>query len=102
MKKVFLTAAVIASMAIASASITPVQAQTTTSTEQTVEQFVKIELTALPDAVKEVINKEFQGSTIKEAFENKEAKLYKVVITLSDEKEQTVLYNEKGEAQKEN
>lgn len=98
MKKVFLTAAIIASLGIVSASAAPIQMPI--PTQQTQEQFVKIEVTALPEAVTAAVAKGYEGSTIKEAFQNKEAKLYKVVITTSDAKEETAVYNEKGEVQK--
>lgn len=98
MKRAFLTTAIIASMAIA--TVATAQTQIIISTEQTAEDFVKIETTALPEAVTAAVAKEYEGSTIKEAFEKKEAKLYKVVITVSEGKEETVIYNEKGEAQK--
>lgn len=98
MKKVFLTAAVIASLGIASVSATPILSLI--QMEQSVEAYVKIEASALPEAVKTAVAKEYEGSTIKEAFEDKEAKLYKVTVTAADAKEVTVIYNEKGEAQK--
>lgn len=66
---------------------------------QTEDTFVKIELTALPEAVTAAVAKEFEGSTIKEAFKDEKAGLYKVVITLSETEEKTIVYNEKGEAQ---
>lgn len=98
MKKVILTAAIIASLGLV--SVTSSQAQMPVSTEQTADAFVKIETAALPEAVTTVAAKEYEGSKIKEAFEDKDAKLFKVVLTLASNEEKTVIFNEKGEAQK--
>lgn len=100
MKRVFLTVAVIATMAIASSSAVSAQEPVQTTTEQPADQFATIEVSALPEAVTVAVAKEYEGSTIKEAFENKEAKLYKVVVVATDATETTVIYNENGEAQK--
>lgn len=98
MKKVILAAAVIAALGLV--SVPAVQAKLAVSTQQTAPEFTKIETAALPQAVTEALARDYKDSTVKEAFENKEAKLYKVVIK-AGEKEETVIYNDKGEAQEE-
>lgn len=100
MKKAFLTVAIIATMAIASTSAVSAQEPTQAPTEQSANEFAKIEASALPEAVTAAVVKEYEGSTIKEASGNKEAKLYQVVITTSNGSDVTVIYNENGEAQK--
>lgn len=97
MKKIFLTTAIIASLGLGSAlTAQSKMVISTDTTEQVIQEFTKIEISALPEVVVKAVAKDYEGSTIKEAFENKEAKLYKVVITVN-EKDLTVVYDEKGE-----
>lgn len=104
MKKLLLAAAFVAAMGVATLSTTEVMAKSSQSQVVVSEEveFVKIEVSALPEAVTAAVAKTYEGATVKEAFENKEAKLYKVVITVSEDKEVTEIYNEAGELQKEN
>ena len=52
-----------------------------------------------PQAVQDAIAKSYEGSTVKEAYVAGAdgAKKYKVVLVDKDQKEQTVVLNEKGE-----
>ena len=63
------------------------------------DDFVKIEVKELPQAVQDAIAKSYEGSTVKEAYVAGAdgAKKYKVVLVDKDQKEQTVVLNEKGE-----
>ena len=70
------------------------------------DEFTKVEVKDLPQAVMNVLAKDYEGSVIKEAFvsEKETGKIYKVVLTITKEdqstEEVTVLLNEKGEAVK--
>ena len=63
-------------------------------------EFVKMDPAQLPQAVMQTLAKDYEGSSVKEAYvkEKDEAKIYKVVITTQDGQESTVILNEKGEA----
>ena len=85
--------------------------ESTTAVEQTQqdpqEEFTKIDVKDIPQAVMETLGKEYEGATIKEAFvaERETGKVYKVILTVTLEdqstQEVTVLVNEKGEIIKE-
>ena len=85
MKKIVLMVAVVACVAFASQGV---QASTVQVSVENVMQddFVKIEVKELPQAVKEAYVAGADG-----------AKKYKVVLVDKDQKEQTVVLNEKGE-----
>lgn len=97
MKKLILTVAIFAAMGFTTLSIAQTVNTTPTHQTQTEDKFVKIEVSALPEAITAAIQKSFEGATVKEAFQDSEAKLYKVVITISETEEKTVIYNENGE-----
>ena len=63
------------------------------------DEFTKIEMKDLPEAVTQTIAKTYEGSSIKEAFvaEKESGKVYKVIVTTKEAKDVTVLMNEKGE-----
>lgn len=67
------------------------------------DEFTKVEVKDLPQAVMNVLAKDYEGAVIKEAFisEKETGKIYKVVLTITKEnqstEEVTVLLNEKGE-----
>ena len=66
-------------------------------------KLTKVEVKDLPQAVMNVLAKDYEGAVIKEAFisEKETGKIYKVVLTITKEnqstEEVTVLLNEKGE-----
>ena len=66
-----------------------------TQTQAPQDEYTKIEVKDLPEAVTD--------ATIKEAYvaEKETGKVYKVIITTKDAQEVTVLLNEKGEEVKE-
>lgn len=103
MKKIVLMVAVVACVAFASQGVqaSTVQASTVQVSVENVMQddFVKIEVKELPQAVQDAITKSYEGSTVKEAYVAGAdgAKKYKVVLVDKDQKEQTVVLNEKGE-----
>lgn len=99
MKKLILTVAFFAAMGFTTLSIAQTVNVHPTEVTQTEDKFVKIEVSALPEAVTAAIQKSFEGATVKEAFQDSEAKLYKVVITVSETEEKTVIYKENGEVQ---
>ena len=94
MKKIVLMVAVVACVAFASQGV---QASTVQVSVENVMQddFVK----ELPQVVQDAITKSYEGSTVKEAYVAGAdgAKKYKVVLVDKDQKEQTVVLNEKGE-----
>ena len=95
MKKIVLMAAVVACVAFASQGVQASAEQV--SVENVMQDdFVKIEVKELPQAVQDAIAKSYEGSTVKEAYVAG-AKKYKVVLVDKDQKEQTVVLNEKGE-----
>ena len=86
MKKIVLMVAVVACVAFASQGVQASAVQV--SVENVMQDdFVKIEVKELPQAVQDAIAKSYEGSTEK----------YKVVLVVKDQKEQTVVLNEKGE-----
>lgn len=99
MKKIVLMIAVVACVGFASQSA---QALTVKTSVENVaqEEFKKVELKDVPQAVKDAIAKDSEGSSIKEAFVSGAdgAKKYKIVILTKDQMEQILFYNEKGEA----
>ena len=94
MKKIVLMVAVVACVAFASQGV---QASTVQVSVENVMQddFVKIEVKELPQAVQDAITKSYEGSTVKEAYVAGAdgAKKYKVVLVDKDQKEQTVVLN---------
>lgn len=98
MKKIVLMVAVVACVAFVSQGV---QASTVQVSVENVMQddFVKIEVKELPQAVQDAIAKSYEGSTVKDAYVAGAdgAKKYKVVLVDKDQKEQTVVLNEKGE-----
>ena len=63
-----------------------------TQTQAPQDEYTKIEVKDLPEAVTQAITKSYEDATIKEAY---------VIITTKDAQEVTVLLNEKGEEVKE-
>ena len=74
-----------------------------TQTQAPQDEYTKIEVKDLPEAVTQAIAKSYEDATIKEAYvaEKETGKVYKVIITTKDAQEVTVLLNEKGEEVKE-
>ena len=70
-----------------------------TQTQAPQDEYTKIEVKDLPEAVTQAITKSYEDATIKEAYVA--GKVYKVIITTKDAQEVTVLLNEKGEEVKE-
>ena len=109
MKKVLVALAMIMGLGTSVAFAHVVES--TTAVEQTQqdpqEEFTKIDVKDIPQAVMETLGKEYEGATIKEAFvaERETGKVYKVILTVTLEdqstQEVTVLVNEKGEIIKE-
>ena len=68
------------------------------------DEFTKIDVKDLPQAVLGSLGKNYEGAVIKEAFvsEKEAGKTYKVVLTITKEdqstEEVTVILNEKGES----
>ena len=74
-----------------------------TQTQAPQDEYTKIEVKDLPEAVTQAIAKSYEDATIKEAYvaEKETGKVYKVILTTKDAHEVTVLLNEKGEEVKE-
>lgn len=62
------------------------------------DEYTKVEVKDLPEAVAQAIAKSYEGATIKEAYvaEKETGKVYKVILTTKDAQEVTVLLNEKA------
>ena len=71
-----------------------------TQTQAPQDEYTKIEVKDLPEAVTQAITKSYEDATIKEAYVA-EKETGKVIITTKDAQEVTVLLNEKGEEVKE-
>lgn len=99
MKKVILTAAIVAAFALANTTPAIAQVSATIEQAQPTSAYEKVEVSKLPEAVTKAVAKDFAEATIQEAFADAEAKLYKLTIKVG-EAVQTVVYNEAGEAQK--
>ena len=105
MKKVLVAVALVMGLVISVAFAQEVI--NTTSVEMQVQvpqdEFTKIDVKELPEAVAQAVAKNYEGATIKEAYvaEKESGKVYKVILTTKDSQEVTVLMNEKGEEVKE-
>ena len=105
MKKVLVALAMV--MGLGSSVAFAYVVSETQSVEQTQQnpqdEFTKVEVKDLPQAVMNVLAKDYEGAVIKEAFisEKETGKIYKVVLTITKENQSTekvtVLLNEKGE-----
>ena len=75
---------------------------TVTEAQVPQDEFVKMDPAELPQAVLQTLAKDYEGSSVKEAFvkEKDGAKTYKIIIVAKDGQEAEVLLNEKGEAVK--
>ncbi len=67
------------------------------------DEFVKMDPTELPQAILLTLAKNYEGSSVKEAYVKvkDEAKIYKIIILTQDGQETETILNEKGEAVKE-
>lgn len=108
MKKVLVALAMI--LGLGSSVVFAHVASETRSIEQTqqdpLDEFTKVEVKDLPQAVIDTLAKGNEGAVIKEAFisEKETGKIYKIVLILTKEdqstEEATILLNEKGEGVK--
>ena len=66
------------------------------------DEFVKIDPADLPQAVVQTLAKDYEGTSVKEAYvkEMDGTKIYKIIVVATDGAETTVMLNEKGEAVK--
>ncbi|WP_455672249.1 hypothetical protein [Phocaeicola sp.] len=67
------------------------------------DEYTKIEVSELPQAVTDALAKGYEGASIKEAYAaaKSDGKVYKVVVVTKEGQEVTVVMNEKGETVKE-
>lgn len=67
--------------------------------QSTQDEYTKIDVASVPDAVKAGVEKAYAGQTIKEAAvaEKEGVKTYKLVIVSTEGTESTVIFNDKGE-----
>ena len=105
MKKVLVAVALV--MGLGSSVAFAQEVINTTSVEMQAQvpqdEFTKIDVKELPEAVAQAVAKNYEGATIKEAYvaEKESGKVYKVILTTKDSQEVTVLMNDKGEEVKE-
>ena len=101
MKKVLVAVALVMGLgsSVAFAQVVKDSTAVETVAQNPQDEFTKIEVKELPEAVTQAIAKTYEGSSIKEAFvaEKESGKVYKVIVTTKDAKDVTVLMNEKGE-----
>jgi len=100
MKKVLVAVAMVLGMGSTTVFAQDVQTAQVVATQQAPQdEFVKIEVTELPQTVTDAVAKLGEGTTIKEAFvcTKEDGKVFKLVLTAEDGTETTVLFNEKGE-----
>ena len=98
MKRVIMIMAIATSVSFATQAINPVEITINPQEVVTQDEFVVIEVKDLPAPVVESIRKTYAESVIKKAFVTQtEKKIYKVIVVTADQKEVTVLLNEKGE-----
>lgn len=99
MKKVLLALALVMGLGTSVVFAQEAQPATVETAQASQDEFTKIEVKDLPEAVTEALAKSYEGATIKEASvaEKESGKVYKIVITTTDSKEVTVMMNEKGE-----
>ena len=101
MKKVLVAVAVLMGLgsSVAFAQVVKDSIAVETVVQNPQDEFTKIEMKDLPEAVTQAIAKTYEGSSIKEAFvaEKESGKVYKAIVTTKDAKDVTVLVNEKGE-----
>lgn len=103
MKKLFVAVALVAGLGTSAAF-----ANHTTSANTTIvtmaEEYTQIEVKDVPQAVQDAIAKNYEGSSIKEAYVKAAedgTKTYKIVMVNAEEAESTVLFKETGEEVKE-
>ena len=105
MKKVLVALAMIMGMGTSFVfAQEPVETPAVEQTQQDPkDEFTKVEVKDLPQAVVDALGKNYPGSTIKEAFvaEKESGKIFKVTLIITKEdqstEEMTILLNEKGE-----
>ena len=101
MKKVLVAVALVMGLGSSVAFAQEVENSTAVETQAQAPQdeYTKVEVKDLPEAVAQAIAKSYEGATIKEAYvaEKETGKVYKVILTTKDAQEVTVLLNEKGE-----
>lgn len=99
MKKVLVVMAMIMGVGCMSAIAAEASVDSVACCQATQDEYAKIEVSAVPDAVKSAVEKAYEGQTIKEASvaEKDGAKTYKLVIATAEGTESTVTFNDKGE-----
>ncbi len=103
MKKVLIALAMIIGIGSSVVFAQEVNNQTVTEAQAPQDKFVKMNPTELPQVVMQTLAKDYENSSVKEAYvkEKDGAKIYKVIIIAQDGQETEVILNEKGEAVKE-
>lgn len=103
MKKVLVALAMIMGIGSSVVFAQEVNNQTVTEAQVPQDEFVKMNPTELPQVVMQTLAKDYENSSVKEAYvkEKDGAKIYKVIIIAQNGQETEVILNEKGEAVKE-
>nr|WP_129732120.1 hypothetical protein [Parabacteroides goldsteinii] len=99
MKKVLVAMAMMMGVGSFSAFAAETSVDSVACCQSTQDEYTKIEVSEVPDAVKAAVEKAYEGQTIKEASvaEKDGTKTYKLVITSAEGTESTVIFNDKGE-----
>lgn len=99
MKKVLVALAVVMGLGTSVVFAQEAQPATVETAQVPQDEFTKIEVKDLPEAVTQALAKSYEGATIKEAAvaEKEAGKLYKILLVTTETKEVTVIMNEKGE-----
>ncbi len=104
MKKVLVAVAMIMGLGTSVAfAQEPVDSTVVMEAQAPQDEFTKVEIKDLPQNIVDGLAKDYEGSTIKEAFVATKAdgKVFKLVVVTKNEEEVTLLLNEKGEPIKE-
>ena len=81
----------------------PADSTVVTQAQAPQDEFTKVDIKDLPQVIVNGLAKDYDGSTLKEAFVATKAdgKVFKVIVVTKDNEEVTLLLNEKGEPVKE-
>lgn len=100
MKKLLIAVALIAASGVGAVyAQTPTDPQTQATTTTVGDSFKEMKVEELPQTVKDIVAKQYEGKTVKTAYVKEAAgvKTFKVTLADAEGKTSDVLFNEKGE-----
>lgn len=99
MKKLFVAVALVMGLGTSVAMATN-SMDANVETTVLADEYTKVELKDVPQAVQDAVAKKYAGNSIKEAYVKAHedgTKVYKLVLVNAEQTESTVHFNEKGE-----